>query len=199
MIRNDAKAVEVNAGVETSTLDTRSPEPPVPPITAATKKRGRRPVLSPQDCRDISASYADPKSRETVATLARLYRVTPGTIHKVLDGKYRASEAYPLKTNQDVCTGIFKNTASAGERDVSEFKPFENESQTIAVGGLTVENRHDRVSLYGSLDLTLDEDGLARARELLGLVKGAIEHLERREDLPTKITTAPIGLTENPF
>ena len=33
-------------------------------------------------------------------------------------------------------------------------EPFANESDSLGIGGLTVENRTDRVSLYGSLDLT---------------------------------------------
>lgn len=51
---------------------------------------------------------------------------------------------------------------------------FENESETTTVGELLIENRVDRVTLSGSIDLTLDQDGLALTRTL-------IEHLSAIE------------------
>jgi hypothetical protein len=35
----------------------------------------------------------------------------------------------------------------------TEIHPFANESESIQIGDLTVENRLDRVSIYGSPDL----------------------------------------------
>jgi hypothetical protein len=40
-----------------------------------------------------------------------------------------------------------------------EFPPYANEEDSLQIGDLTLENRVDRISLYGSLDLTLDKDG----------------------------------------
>ena len=36
-------------------------------------------------------------------------------------------------------------------------RPFENEEESLSIGGLTVENRTDRVELYGSVHLTRDK------------------------------------------
>jgi hypothetical protein len=40
------------------------------------------------------------------------------------------------------------------------FRPFADEAVALRIGGLTGENRLDRVSLWGNLDLTRDRAGL---------------------------------------
>ena len=45
-------------------------------------------------------------------------------------------------------------------------KPFGDDSSSVGIGGLTVENGLDRVVLYGSLEITRDRAGLGLAREL---------------------------------
>jgi hypothetical protein len=79
-------------------------------------------------------------------------------------------------------------------------EPFANESDSLGVGGLTVENRTDRVSLYGSLDLTRDKRGLADARELKAVVDAVVAALEKDGKLPDKVA-APAATKEadNPF
>ena len=47
----------------------------------------------------------------------------------------------------------------------SDFLPFQNESQVVTWGEFSAENRMDRVTLMGSLDLTKDREGLAKAIE----------------------------------
>jgi hypothetical protein len=79
-------------------------------------------------------------------------------------------------------------------------KPFVNAREALRVGGLTVENRTDRVSLYGSLDLTRDRQGLARARELRALLERVVRALERAEDLPERLPPPePPTEVANPF
>ena len=66
-------------------------------------------------------------------------------------------------------------------------KPFENDSDSGAIGELTVENGHDRVALYGTLDITRDKAGLALARELARFLEAAIAVLAADSGLPDKL------------
>jgi len=65
--------------------------------------------------------------------------------------------------------------------------PFANDSEAQSLGGLTIENGTDQVSLYGSLDLTKDKVGLKQARALKATVGAIIEVLEAEKSLPDKI------------
>lgn len=76
--------------------------------------------------------------------------------------------------------------------------PFKNESECLQIGGLTIENRLDRVSIFGSLDITRDKEGLAAARTLKAILDLTIAELEST-DLPDKITLAETDTVENPF
>jgi len=78
------------------------------------------------------------------------------------------------------------------------FHPFADESAAAAIGELTIENRVDRVSLYGSVDLTLDKVGLARARILKDHLLAVVAVLESR-DLPDQISVDPGTTVDNPF
>jgi len=84
--------------------------------------------------------------------------------------------------------------------DAYALKPFADESETLRVGDLTIENRTDQVSLYGSLDLTRDQAGLRRARELRRLADAVVQALETETDLPETIAEpARPQPTKNPF
>jgi hypothetical protein len=64
---------------------------------------------------------------------------------------------------------------------------FADEAASTSVGDLTIENRLDRVSLYGSLDLTRDRQGLESARRLQALLEAIVKVLEGEGDrLPDK-------------
>jgi hypothetical protein len=77
-------------------------------------------------------------------------------------------------------------------------KPFENESDCLQMGDLTIENRLDRVSLFGSLDITRDREGLALARHLKRVLDLTLAELEGAE-LPARITREAGDSVENPF
>ncbi|ABK97812.1 hypothetical protein [Pelobacter propionicus] len=77
-------------------------------------------------------------------------------------------------------------------------KPFANESDCLQIGGITIENRVDRVSIFGSIDITRDKDGLAAARELKTILDLTLTELERAE-LPDKVTLKPAKTVKNPF
>ncbi|WP_211470110.1 hypothetical protein [Collimonas humicola] len=81
---------------------------------------------------------------------------------------------------------------------MSKFVPFADESATLAIGKMNVENRLDRVSLFGDLDLTLDQVGLEHAKALQLLVNSVVEVLES-QTLPDKVAIAPVVKVSNPF
>jgi hypothetical protein len=77
-------------------------------------------------------------------------------------------------------------------------KPFQNEQETLTIGELTVENRLDRVELYGSLDITKDQAGLKLARELRELLDAAIAAMER-QPLAEQVSAKAPERVDNPF
>lgn len=58
-----------------------------------------------------------------------------------------------------------------------KFVPFANEHDTFRIGNITIENRVDRVSIYGSTDLTLDLEGLNKAIKLLDFLQSVIDEM----------------------
>ena len=91
-----------------------------------------------------------------------------------------------------------KGTGGAGPVTIT---PFADEAASTSVGDLTIENRLDRVSLYGSLDLTRDRQGLEDARCLRALLEAVLTVLEGEGDrLPGKIQSRPdVNQVPNPF
>jgi hypothetical protein len=77
-------------------------------------------------------------------------------------------------------------------------KPFRNESECLQIGDLTVENRIDRISIFGSIDIKRDKEGLALARQLKEIIDLALAELEKKE-LPERIAPATVETVENPF
>ena len=81
-------------------------------------------------------------------------------------------------------------------------KPYENESESLRIVDLTIENRTDRISIYGSLDITRDKQGLIAAKELKNILDTALKTLEAEEKsgtLPEKIATEATVTITNPF
>jgi len=80
----------------------------------------------------------------------------------------------------------------------NKFLPYANESDVLNIGRLTVENRVDRVTLSGDVDLTVDRPGLDHARALHNLLGDVVASLEGR-DLPEQVTQQPATTVKNPF
>ena len=78
-------------------------------------------------------------------------------------------------------------------------KPFDNESDAFQIDELTIENRLDRVSIYGSLELAKDKLGLARVLQLQELLDNIVKVLESERNLPEKIVDKPAEKVKNPF
>lgn len=79
------------------------------------------------------------------------------------------------------------------------FKPFVNESDTFTLGNLAVENRVDRVSLAGDVELTKDRRGLALAKQLQAVLDATIKALESDKALPDAVETIAPQKVNNPF
>jgi len=80
----------------------------------------------------------------------------------------------------------------------AQLKVFQNESEVLQLGKLTIENRTDRVTIYGSLDVTRDKAGLQAANDLKAVVDSIVAFLGR-QDLPEKIVLAVPKEKKNPF
>ena len=78
------------------------------------------------------------------------------------------------------------------------FAPYENEADVVDVGNLSLENRLDRITLSGDVDLTADKDGLAKARLLYDLLGRIVAGLEAK-DLPDRLPPPDVRTVANPF
>lgn len=79
---------------------------------------------------------------------------------------------------------------------------FQNESEVRIINDLNIENRLDRVSIHGSIDITHDRAGLELAVQLKEMLDGMIAVLSAEQAagaLPDKITLAASDEVENPF
>ncbi len=79
------------------------------------------------------------------------------------------------------------------------FLAYENETDSFSINGMTVENRLDRISIYGSLDITKDQEGLEYALKLKRIIDSSIDALKREKNLPDKIEVLEAESVANPF
>lgn len=79
------------------------------------------------------------------------------------------------------------------------FTPFANEADVLEVGHLMLENRVDRVTISGDVDLTADRQGLEAARLLQAQLSKIVAALEARPDLPERLPPPDVQTVANPF
>ena len=79
------------------------------------------------------------------------------------------------------------------------FKPFADATSSYELDDLTLENNEDRVALYGSLNISRDEAGLAKAKQLQQLCNELVSYLEQVPDLPKHIEIIAAKSVNNPF
>ena len=82
---------------------------------------------------------------------------------------------------------------------LTSFMAFNDEFKTLAIGELTIENKVDKVSFYGSVDITKDKAGLAKALKLKRIIDSAIDEMKRDKNLPDHIEIKESDTVENPF
>jgi hypothetical protein len=78
------------------------------------------------------------------------------------------------------------------------FTPYDNEADVVEVGNLMLENRVDRVTISGDVDLTADRHGLEQARLLQGLLARIVASLEAK-NLPDRLPPPDVKIVGNPF
>jgi hypothetical protein len=78
------------------------------------------------------------------------------------------------------------------------FAPYENEADVVEVGRLQLENRLDRITISGDVDLTADQAGLASARLLHDLLGQIVASLESKT-LPDELPAPAVQTVSNPF
>lgn len=57
--------------------------------------------------------------------------------------------------------------------------PFANDSQSMQIGELVIENQTDKVIIYGDIDVTFDQSGFDAAKQLHELTSNIIKAFER--------------------
>jgi hypothetical protein len=78
------------------------------------------------------------------------------------------------------------------------FAPYQNEADVIEVGSLMLENRLDRITISGDVDLTADRRGLEAARQLRALLGDVVAALEGMA-LPDALPAPEVKKVANPF
>ncbi len=78
------------------------------------------------------------------------------------------------------------------------FEPFLDESPSIEIAGLTLENNVDHVSIYGQGVITKDQQGLAQALAFQKQINAIVTVLQAI-DLPVQIENKPVVMVDNPF
>ena len=84
----------------------------------------------------------------------------------------------------------------------STIKPFADSEATMQVGGLTIENGANRISVSGSLDLARDRLALDHAKALRDVLDAIVVALEADTALPAKASEPQVARTttaRNPF
>ena len=77
--------------------------------------------------------------------------------------------------------------------------PYANEEDVIHISELDIENRLDRISIHGSLELTKDKQGLEYAFALKRQIDTIVEYL-KKQALPEKISIENVAKdVKNPF
>jgi hypothetical protein len=78
--------------------------------------------------------------------------------------------------------------------------PFQNEADVVLIGDLSIENRIDRITIHGDLDITRDRSGLADAKALKACLDAIVNALESEADLPEAVAPPKVsGTVKNPF
>lgn len=78
--------------------------------------------------------------------------------------------------------------------------PFANDSESMQVGELVIENQQDKVILYGDIDIYRTAKGLEQAQqlhELFGKIVQALTTDSQNDNLPESLAAATINDDKN--
>jgi len=78
------------------------------------------------------------------------------------------------------------------------FVPYANEADVLQVDNLMIENRLDRITISGDVDLTFDKTGLAHAQRLKEVIDAVVDKLAG-QDLPDQLPPPVVAKVDNPF
>lgn len=78
------------------------------------------------------------------------------------------------------------------------FTPYVNGTESMVIDDLTIENQTDCVSVYGNLQLTKDQQGLAFAKVLQSVINAVVTELEA-STLPERLERPDPDEIDNPF
>jgi hypothetical protein len=78
------------------------------------------------------------------------------------------------------------------------FVPYANEADVLQIDKLMIENRLDRITISGDVDLTADQQGLAYARRLHEILGAVLAKLENQA-LPEHLPPPDVRNVANPF
>ena len=82
---------------------------------------------------------------------------------------------------------------------MTKLDPFADDTASISIGKVTIENGTDQVTIYGSLDITRDQAGLVHARQMKALLDRIVEVLEAKP-LSAEVAPSPAPkIVKNPF
>ena len=84
------------------------------------------------------------------------------------------------------------------KKTTQAIQAFQNEEESETIGELTIENRLDRVSIYGSVDITRDKQGYEYALDIKRQIDAIVEQMEK-EELPDRIEVAVAKEVDNPL
>lgn len=77
---------------------------------------------------------------------------------------------------------------------------FKNEEEVSLIGGLMIENHLDRIVISGDTELTLDREGLLKARALHEHLKAIVVSLEYMSNTVVDPVVAVVDdVVDNPF
>ena len=82
---------------------------------------------------------------------------------------------------------------------MNDFKPFADESDVLTLGNLAVENRMDRITVHGEVELTKDKAGLVLAKQLQAAINATVKVLEADKALPDAVQVVKPRTVTNPF
>ena len=85
------------------------------------------------------------------------------------------------------------------EHEMNDFEPYADESTVLDIGNLAIENRVDRLTLHGDVELTRDRKGFALAKELKAVIDATVKALEAEKALPEVVETVKPQNVKNPF